>query len=85
MAVGCVILTWLDHAVSHFQAAFQHSWPTVSFLFAPLQHRLELVSTCGLATYLSIQLFFFFWDSHLSILDIYLYKLASVKHLIMIL
>ena len=84
MAVGCVILTWLDHPVSHFQAAFQHSWPTVSFLFAPLQHPLELVSTCGLP-HIYLFNFFFFWDSHLSILDIYLYKLASVKHLIMIL
>lgn len=53
-----MILTWLDHVVSHFQAAFQHSWPTVLFLFAPdLQHRLELVSTCvvHLAIYVSTE------------------------------
>lgn len=29
--VCSVVLTWLDHVVSHFQAAFQHSWPIVLF------------------------------------------------------
>ena len=84
MAVGCVILTWLDHPVSHFQAAFQHSWPTVSFL-DHCSIDWSWFRLVGLPHIYLFNFFFFFWDSHLSILDIYLYKLASVKHLIMIL
>ena len=90
--VCSVVLTWLDHVVSHFQAAFQHSWPIVLFFFfAPdLQHRLELVSTCvvHLAIYLrsiSYVLPYVFLDSSHLFWIFYLYKLASVEHLIMIL